>query len=89
MGTDKRGLHGEDLLQIPEDATAGGNKGRSALGLCSADPRGPRLSEPPIGTGATATFSRDTVQSVHSPLLGIFMESVGVLEHLGNTWVTH
>lgn len=41
MGTDKRGLRSEDLLQILEDATAGGEQRLSCLGLRSADPRGP------------------------------------------------
>lgn len=63
----------------------GGNKG---LGLCSADPRGLRLSEPPIGTGATATFSRDAVHQCTAHYW-VFLWSLWVFLSIWGTLGSH
>lgn len=43
-GLTRGGLQKEDLLRIPEDTTAGGNKGHTVLGLRSAE-RAPQAAD--------------------------------------------
>lgn len=78
MGTDKRGLSREDLLQILEDATAGGEQKLSCLGLCSADPRGTvqavrashRAQEPQPPSTGTQPASTQPKENGKEPLMG-------------------